>query len=142
MNYKIKLSFLLIFMPLIGFTMPTQDYWVCKTHDRDQIEWAAKSTYQKIALNIAFDACKKRSHDPSTCKTSQEDCEGFHLGMSTKPFWRCTALDRAADHWRSNYYHHKDDAIMAAKAYWKDKSSTPGTCYVNVISCININGRP
>jgi hypothetical protein len=139
MNYEIKLSFLLLFVPLIGFSMPNQDYWICRTQDINQMEWTAKSEYQKIALNLAFDACKKRSKNPSTCKASTEACEGFHLGKSTKSFWRCTALDRAADYWRSNYYHHKDDAIMAAKAYCKSKSSVPETCYVNVITCININ---
>lgn len=115
------------------------DYWICKTHDNANIEWTVKNAYQKIALNLAFNACKKQSKNPKSCKVLDEECEGFHLGVSTKPMWRCTALDTQAKAWHSNYYINKDDAAIAAKNYCKSKSDIPETCYVNLITCININ---
>lgn len=140
MKYDRSLLFILMFTPLATFAVPSAGtYWICKSHDKDHVEWTAKSEYRKIALNSSLAACKKRSTFPATCRTSHEDCEGYHLGLSIKPFWRCTALDRTAAYWRSNYYPHKDDAILAAKAYCKSKSSVPETCYVNVITCSNIN---
>ncbi len=144
MNYKVKLYFfLLIFLPFFSFAMPTEneDYWICNAHDNANRVWPIKSHYQKVALNLAFDSCKKQSKSPTSCKTSAEDCEGFHLGLSTKPFWRCTALDLTANHWKSNYYHHKDDAILGAKAYCKTKSKVPETCYVHILTCMNVNER-
>ena len=144
MNNQVKhYFFLLIFFPLLAFASPTEDhdYWVCKTQDENNMEWIIKNNYQKIALNLSFDACKKESKDPKTCKTSVNSCEGFHLGLSTKPFWRCTALDKKADYWTSNYYPNMDDAAIAAKAYCKSKSKVPDSCYVNLITCANANGR-
>lgn len=141
MNYKIKLACLLIVIPLSGYSLPDpqEDHWVCKAHDNAHLEWTVKGSYQKIALNLAFEACKKQSKSPISCKISPEDCEGFHLGSSTKPYWRCAALDSMDGYWPSNYYRQRDDAIYAAKAYCKSKSSIPETCYVNVVTCANVN---
>ncbi|RUR12946.1 hypothetical protein [Legionella sp. km772] len=144
MNYQVKISFLLtMFLPFLSFASPdeNQDYWVCKTHDNNNVEWTVKNKYQKIALNLSFDACKKQSKNPNTCKTSSNDCEGFHLGLSTKPYWRCTALDKKSGVWKSNYYPNRDDAYMAAKDYCKSKSQAPETCYVHVLTCTNINEK-
>lgn len=140
MNYKFYFPLLLL-VPFLGFANvnEAQDYWVCKTRDNSDREWVVKNKYQKIALNISFDSCKKQSKKPMTCKTSNNSCEGFHLGLSTKPYWRCVAIDSKAAAWKSNYYPNKDDAYMAAKAYCKSKSKIPDTCYVHVLSCENIN---
>lgn len=141
MNDKITLYVVLLLLPLLSFAMPDdgQDYWVCKTHDETNREWIVKNNYQKIALNLSFNECKKQSKNPMSCKTSINDCEGFHLGLSTKPFWRCTALDVTATAWRSNYYSNREDAALAAQAYCKSMSTMPGTCYINLVTCINLN---
>jgi hypothetical protein len=131
----------MIFLPLLGFANPNEnkDYWICKSHDNSNREWTIKNNYQKIAINQSFDACKKESKNPRTCKTSDNDCEGYHLGFSTKPYWRCMALDKTANHWKSNYYSNKDDAFLAAKAYCRSESRAPDSCYVNMITCANVN---
>lgn len=117
------------------------DYWQCSTHDNAHLEWLATSAYQKAALNTAFASCKKQSQAPSSCKSSNEDCELFHNGQTTKPFWHCVALDTDAARWPSNYYTNKDDAAIAAKAFCKSESNNPDSCYVNMLTCININER-
>ncbi len=115
------------------------DNWTCKSHDAAHMEWSVSNAYQRMAINLAFDACKKQSKWPKTCKTSLNDCEGFLNGISTKPIWRCLALDAQAQPWQSYYYTTKDDAALAAKAYCKSKSAVPDTCFVNMVTCININ---
>lgn len=143
MNYPTRLGLLLIlFLPMLSFASPEDgNYWQCTTHDNANQEWTAQSTYQKMALNLAFDSCKKQSKNPATCKTSGADCEGYRNGLSTKPFWRCTALDKTATAWKSNYYSNRDDAALAAKAYCRSKSTLPESCYINFITCMNINDR-
>jgi len=114
-------------------------YWQCSTKDNSQTVWTATSTFQKVAINLAFASCKKQSKSPNSCKTSMGRCEAFVNGLSTKPLWRCTAVDREAAAWKSNYYSKRLDAALAAQAYCKDKSDVPGTCYVNMVTCYNIN---
>jgi hypothetical protein len=142
MNQTLRISLLLLmFVPTIGFTDPLTNgnYWQCVTHDKTNKVWTAQSAYQKMAINIAFAACKKESQHPTTCKTAVVDCEGFNQGVSTKPMWRCTALDRAAQPWKSDFYPQQDDAALGAKAYCKDNSTVPDTCYVNLVTCRNVN---
>lgn len=139
MKYSIKLLFISIFTPLISFAMPINSYWICKTHDANDLEWTVKNGYKKIAINLAFDACKKQSKSPATCKTSNNDCDEFRNGVSIKPQWTCTALEKGSGYWRSNYYTHREDAAIAAKDYCKTQSSIPETCYVNLIGCTNKN---
>lgn len=114
-------------------------YWQCTTKDRTSKQWTITNAYQKIALNLSYEACKKESHSPESCTTSLNDCEGFQLGMSTSPYWRCTALDRTAGVWQSNYYRVREDAALAAEAYCKNNSTVPDTCYINMVTCKNIN---
>ena len=116
-----------------------EDNWVCKARDKANIEWSAQNAYQKAAINLAFEACKKKSKMPATCKTSIEDCEGFKQGISTKSFWYCVAFDAQATPWKSNYYQRKDEAALAAETYCKSKSAIPDTCFINFITCTNIN---
>ena len=144
MNCLIKLGLLLIgFVPILGFTAPSAngDSWQCISRDSSKQEWTANNAYQKVAMNLAFDACKKQSTNPKTCKASEEDCEGFHLGLSTRPYWYCVALDEEGSPWKSSYYRTRDDAAMAAKDYCRNNSSAPETCYMDFVTCININQR-
>lgn len=117
-----------------------QSYWQCLTHDAANKTWSAKNGFQKVALNLAFASCKKESEAPATCKTTPLDCEGFNMGLSTKPMWQCTALDLSAQAWRSNFYVQRDDAALGAKLFCKDKSSVPESCYINFVTCANNNG--
>lgn len=123
-----------------GYTSPIlikNSYWQCVTHDSANKQWAAKSAYKKTALNIAFDACKKQSQQPVSCKASVSNCEGFNQGFSIRPMWRCTAMDKTAEAWQSNFYSQRDDAALGAKAYCKQNSTVPETCYINVVTCVN-----
>lgn len=101
--------------------------------------WAAKSDYQISAINQAYATCKKESTIPTSCQTSKEGCEFFIGGQTTKPMWRCTALDQMATPWMSNIYAQRDDAAIAAKAYCQDRSGFPDTCYINLMTCENLN---
>lgn len=116
------------------------DYWQCTTSDASSKQWSAISIYQKISLNFAYALCKKESTVPATCRATKDNCEQFVRGVSIKPMWQCTALDMTAVPWRSNPYAQRDDAALAAKAYCRQKSVVPGTCYVNMVTCVNRNG--
>ncbi|MDX1838302.1 hypothetical protein DIZ81_10190 [Legionella taurinensis] len=119
---------------------PTGDnFWLCKAHDQANREWLAQSVYSITAINKAYDACKKQSEYPETCKTSKADCDAFVDGRSTRPMWQCTALDFSGTPWLSDIYTLRDDAALGAKAYCMDNSGIPETCYINMITCRNIN---
>lgn len=115
------------------------NYWECTTHDATNTQWSSQSNYQKIALNLSYVQCKKKSQAPETCKTSTSSCAQYDKGVNIMPIWRCTALDREATPWRSDLYPNREDAALAAEAYCKQYSAVPYTCYINLITCININ---
>ncbi|MGL6028618.1 MAG: hypothetical protein ACRC0B_00585 [Legionella sp.] len=137
MKHGIKLA-LLMLIPLSSMAMDNTTFWRCSTTDGNNRTWHASNFYQKMALNHAFDACKKESETPLSCKTSLQDCEGFNQGLSTRPRWRCTALDYDALPWQSNAYSQRLDAALAAKAYCKSNSAIPDSCYINLITCRNM----
>ena len=142
MNYYIGCLLVLICLPGLGISAPVNEnssYWQCITQDKTNKQWTARNGYQKVALNIAFAMCKKESEFPASCKASKSNCEGFYMGMSTKPLWRCTAVDHTAAPWNSNFYSQRDDAALAAEAYCKENSSVPDTCYINMVTCRNFN---
>lgn len=111
-------------------------YWQCTTYDAANQQWTEKNFYKKVALNVAFSACKKQSQFPASCKTGSGNCEQFNQGMSVKPLWECTALDSLAAPWRNNPDANREEAALAAKAYCKQHSAVPETCYVNLITCV------
>ncbi len=115
------------------------NYWQCLLVDADNKEWSAQGNYKLMALNRAFEACKKQSIIPNSCKISAANCEAFFQGKSTRSVWRCQALDRNGDSWFSNSYANKDDAALAAKAYCQDNSKIPETCYAFPFICRNLN---
>ncbi|MFA5960277.1 MAG: hypothetical protein WC785_07150 [Tatlockia sp.] len=117
------------------------NYWRCTASDAGHHEWAANSSYALAALNKSFDECKKQSSLPASCKTAKESCEMFVNGQSTRPMWRCVALDQMAKAWPSNTYMHRDDAAIAARAYCQQNSGFPDTCYTNLMTCKNLNSR-
>lgn len=123
-------------------TLPAEgNYWRCSAYDSESKEWVVNSGYELSAVNQALDACKKQSNLPKSCKTARETCEYFSNGTSTRPMWRCIALDQLAKEWASNVYAHRDDAAIAAREYCQQKSTFPDTCYINLMTCKNLNSR-
>lgn len=142
MNYKIRSSLLLLILSFPIYAAPpivSGNYWQCTTLDKTNRQWSAVSIYQKVALNFSFASCKKESSLPATCKTTGNNCEQFIQGVNVQPMWQCTAFDRTALPWRSNGYSQREDAALAAKAYCQQKSTVPGTCYINLVTCVNRN---
>ncbi|KTD23441.1 Uncharacterised protein [Legionella lansingensis] len=125
----------------LGATLIDTTFWKCKAHDAENRDWYGHNDYQLTAINRAFEACKRQSRVPATCKTSKQDCEMIVNGMSIRPMWRCVALDEAATPWMSNIYDDADDAAIAAKAYCQENSAIPETCYVYPFTCRNLNPR-
>lgn len=134
------IKLLIILSPMSAWANPPPNhYWQCHTNDINNHSWLAKNTYQKIALNLAYATCKRESTAPLSCKTSINNCEEFHNGVSVKILWQCTALDQAGERWRSTQYATSEDAALAAKDYCKDQSTVPDTCYINMINCTQSN---
>ncbi|MCA0403088.1 MAG: hypothetical protein LCH30_04740 [Proteobacteria bacterium] len=117
------------------------DYWRCLANDSENKQWITLSAYEITALNKALDNCKKESTSPGTCKINRDNCEYFSHGHSTKPMWRCTALDKKAKAWPSRVASHRDEAAVSAKEHCLTESSIPDTCYINLLTCRNLNAR-
>lgn len=115
------------------------NYWECATSDSEGKQWTAKSDFKRAATSRSFDDCKKQSRVPSSCKASHEACEWFNNGVTTQPMWQCTALDQMATPWVSIPYPHAEDAAIAAKAYCRERSSSPNTCFTYLLMCKNLN---
>ncbi|WP_242602002.1 hypothetical protein [Legionella yabuuchiae] len=114
-------------------------YWQCKAYDDQNNQWIAHSPYERVAINKAYDACKSQSKRPESCKTAHEYCETMIKGVTTRPMWRCTALDMHANAWVSDLYTSRNDAALGARAYCEHRSGMPATCYVNLLTCKNHN---
>ncbi|MDP3560302.1 MAG: hypothetical protein Q8R79_08160 [Legionellaceae bacterium] len=125
----------------IAEDIPSGSYWECSAEDANQKMWTLQASHQRLALNNAMEACKKESTKPGTCRAPQEQCEPFLNGKNIGPMWQCTALDLDAKPWISNPYRHRDDAAIASKAYCHDHSAFPDSCYINLLTCKNINAR-
>lgn len=115
------------------------NYWKCHAEDSSHAQWTEISSYQRMANSKAFDACRKQSRLPNSCKTIIEDCEFFINGTSTRPLWQCTALDEIGDRWQSVTKADQYDAMLNAKENCKRNSSIPDSCYMNVLMCKNDN---
>lgn len=118
------------------------DYWQCTAFDGAKHQWVIKNAYERVAENKALEACKKQSPVPSTCKIIKNNCDYFANGLSTKPFWQCTALDQMSKLWLSDFFNNRDEAAMNAKALCQKESGMPDTCYVNLLTCKNLNEHP
>lgn len=123
----------------IATCVNADEQWECRSHDSVDLQWVAKGDYQRTASTDALDACKKQSAHPNDCKVEKDECELFINGVTTRPMWRCTALDQLSKPWRSTIYRQRDDAAMAAKSYCHHHSEMPDTCYINLLMCHNLN---
>lgn len=115
--------------------------WQCMAHDKQKKTWTAEGDYELLARNKSFEACKKQSEQPSSCKVTNESCEVFVRGESHYPLWRCTALDQMAKAWVSKTYRQRDEAAIAAREYCKANSAMPDSCYINLFTCRNLSER-
>ena len=132
-----KLFYSAIFISTYAFTQ-SADFWRCQAEDDANIIWKVDDEYQKKAINEAYAACKKQSEYPDTCHVAKSLCNFFADGVNTTALWTCYALDRMSKMWTSNYYPNRDDAIVAARAYCQQKSATPDSCYVNLLTCKSV----
>jgi hypothetical protein len=142
-DYQVLLSLLFIIFYGVNpaFSATAEGDWECVVRDTTNKEWVGKSNYQRSAMNHAFESCKKESQHPSTCKTPNDYCNALTNGLSTRPMWRCSAYDSKAKSWRGTIYPERDEAALAAKAYCQDQSDCPDSCYINLLTCKNINLR-
>lgn len=122
-----------------GVTMKdTGSYWLCKAYDSKNNQWIAKSPYRRVAMNTAYEGCKKQSQFPKTCKTANEYCEDIIKGGIAQHGWQCTAMDKKAKSWVSDAYPERNQAVLGAKAYCEKHSDIPNSCYVNLLTCKNL----
>lgn len=117
------------------------NYWQCTSHDQLNKTWVITNHYKKVALNFAWAHCKKESQFPTSCSLSKTRCTYIYHGMDTTPMWQCTAIDYGAKAWTSDVYPQKDEAALAAKTYCNEKSAKPNTCFINMITCIDVNNE-
>ncbi len=132
MKQGAKLAILLITNPL--WALDTGHYWQCTSSDSDNKQWVAQGIFERAAISKAFDACKKQSRVPESCKPDPGVCAGFDHDVRIQTAWRCTALDQDANPWVGQAYS-QDDAAMIAKSLCKEHSTIPGSCYMNVLTC-------
>ncbi|KTD36290.1 hypothetical protein Lnau_1274 [Legionella nautarum] len=140
-SFIILFLFCSIFSLAMAADLSNGNYWTCSAHDAENMEWVINSSYEITAIHKAFDECKKQSKIPTSCKVSEAACEEFVNGISTRPKWQCIALDQTAKEWPSNAHADRDDAAIAAKSYCQQHSSFPDTCYINLMTCKNLNSQ-
>ena len=139
-RYHLLLTFLLI-SPAMAANPLLQDFWQCTITDDLDKHWTFRHSFQKVALHKAWEACKKSSQQPASCDMAGENCDAFLNGQNTSPMWQCTALDQQAKAWVSSVYRQRDDAALAAKDRCLKHSGLPDTCYINLLTCVNLNER-
>lgn len=113
--------------------------WKCSASDKENKHWTAQGNFERMAATNALDACKKLSQIPGTCRLDHEQCSS--TGPQPKPAgrWRCSALDKTAALWIGKTFPVRDNAALGAKDYCQKKSGLPETCYVNLITCRNVD---
>jgi len=138
MKHCTKLAILTILLFIKPLWADENHYWQCTASDSENKRWAKKSMYERAATNKAFDACKKQSNVPASCKADLGVCEGFEHGISVSPLWQCMALDQNAKPWIGNSYGNMDEAAIAAKTRCVELSADPDSCYINLLTCKNL----
>lgn len=140
----ILLFFLCFFLSQRAMTnqgIASANDWQCTAQDAENKQWTVKSNYKISAFHKSLEQCRKESLQPKTCRMAKGSCESFINGLTTRPMWQCSALDHRAKVWTGKIYRYRDDAALAAKAYCRQGSALPDTCYINLITCKNLNSR-
>lgn len=112
--------------------------WHCTATDQQQHRWTLDTPYEKVSQMKVLDRCRKESPIPDTCQAPKAACEMSLNGVTQRPLWQCTAMDRKARIWKSHVFSQKYEAAAAAKADCQHESAIPLSCYVNLITCINL----
>jgi hypothetical protein len=135
------LSVIMIAPPLwANNSTPNSDnIWQCTVNDSEDKEWVAKSAYERVAISKAFEACKKESRVPTSCKPAKESCDDSMNNENESKGWQCSALDQKAKSWFSKIHGSKENAALDAKANCEEHSSAPDSCYINLFTCKNLN---
>ncbi|MBA2652233.1 MAG: hypothetical protein H0U73_08205 [Tatlockia sp.] len=107
----------------------------CLTSDSENRHWLKISTYGLTAMNKSFDACKKESNFPTTCRVVKESCDLYIKEAAQETTWQCTALDFYGNPWRSTGSSKQDVTALAAKAKCRRNSLVPDSCYINLVTC-------
>ena len=150
MSSRIFLNLFFLLMILSNPIWANDDHWQCAAHDNQDKQWQAVSSYERVANNKAFEACKKESAVPASCKPTEDACDYIMNGKSSnlKPHqesssssWTCTALDQAAASWVGKTYNNKDDAALNAKTNCQEHSKVPDTCYINLLTCRTVPNK-
>lgn len=137
-KFNFILAALCVF-PVTQLNASHNTYWECSAQDNYYQEWKVQNEQQQVAINQALSVCTQQSREPQSCKVAKENCESFINGHSTRPRWRCVAMDDLAKKWASNEYRFRDDAALAALDYCKQQSACAQSCYINLLTCKNLN---
>lgn len=142
--HNIRIRFTKEFIFALCFTSPALyaegiSYWQCTIQDELRHQWHDANLYERVAMNKALEACKKESPVPMSCKMDKNNCSFYFNGQSTRPLWQCTALDHDAKPWQSSVHPSREEAALSAKEDCQSQSSLPETCYINLITCKNLN---
>ena len=141
MNTRVLLLLLIPTLSCANRINTMDNYWTCKAEDANHMQWSSEGGYERETSTLALDACKKQSSSPSTCFVTGNSCELFINRVTTRPMWRCVALDQLATPWHSGVHAHREDAAIAAKSYCHQHSTMPYTCYINMLMCKNYNAE-
>lgn len=135
--------FLLCFTLIISQVhAANNNYWQCIAADANYNRWAANHDFHRAAATLALEACKKQSPLPKSCNMQEKNCDHIVNGRSSLPMWRCTAFDQMAKAWISKQtFRERDDAAIASKNLCQNHSGMPESCYVNLLTCKNLNSR-
>jgi hypothetical protein len=148
MKKIIKTSLILISILFINTLWADSDnYWTCTVQDNEKHQWITKNAYKRVAINRAMESCKKNSHEPNSCDSTQIPCDYFSNNdvietpvykSNTSVTWHCPALDSLANYWVGPASSNRDRAYLNAKTFCHMQSIVPETCYVNLIACSNL----
>jgi len=125
---------------LIASTLRGQNSkWQCASYDEGGRQWLAQSSFQRAAINKAWQACKQDSEDPGSCETAKAHCEMLIHGRVLRSRWMCSSMDQMGQYWRSDTHNTRNDAVLGARLMCQEQSTFPSSCYVRLMSCKNLN---
>lgn len=116
--------------------------WHCTATDQQQRFWTIDTPYEKVSQMKVLDRCRKESAVPTSCQVSHTTCDMTLHGVTQRPLWQCTAIDRKAHAWKSTVFSQQYEAVAAAKADCHNQSTVPLSCYVNLMTCVNLGHQP
>lgn len=109
--------------------------WQCTVGDQQGRQWTAHHRYQRLATNLADEACKKKSNFPRSCHRISDTCEAFNAPQAMSGLWQCFALDQLAQTWAGDISLQSETALLSAKAICRAHSRVPETCYALSNAC-------